>query len=142
MCAYAGSDTLALGSIRESIEVCHGNSHVGAWRFVDLLIPDHVKSVAEVMRRELSFLICASSSAVGIALFAELPLLVRLSIDDRFVAADVEDEISPPGLEDRKVRETRRVRWQIQVVVFVLGVYNFGGNGSNAGFCAGSLAVR
>jgi len=76
-----------------------------------LLIPDHVESVAEVMRQELSFLVRASPSAVGIALFVKLPLLVCLSIDDRFVAADIEDEISPPGREDREARETRRVRW-------------------------------
>jgi len=76
-----------------------------------LLISDHVESVAEVMRGELLFLVRTSPSAVGIALFAELPLLVCLSVDDRFVAADVEDEISPSGREDREARETRRVRW-------------------------------
>jgi len=76
-----------------------------------LLISDHVKSVTEVMRRELPFLVRASPSAVGIALFTGLPLLVCLSIDDRFVAADIENEISPPGREDREARETRRVRW-------------------------------
>jgi len=63
------------------------------------------------MRRELPFLVHASSSAVGIALFAELLLLVCLSIDDRFVPVDIEDEISPPGRKDRETRETRRVRW-------------------------------
>jgi len=78
---------------------------------VDLLFRNHVESIAEVMRRELSFLVRASPSAVDVALFAELPLLVCLSIDDRFVAADIEDEISPPGRKDREARETRRVRW-------------------------------
>jgi len=62
-----------------------------------LLISNHVESVAEVVRRELSFLVCASSGAVGIALLAELPLLVCLSIDDRFIATDIEDEVSSPG---------------------------------------------
>jgi len=76
-----------------------------------LLISNHVESVTEVIRRELSFLVRASTSAVGVALFAELPLLVCLSIDDRFVPADIEDEISPPGRKDREARETRRVRW-------------------------------
>jgi len=75
-----------------------------------LLISDHVESVTEVMRRELPFLVRASPGTVGIALFAELPLLVCLSIDDRFVVADIEDEISPPGWKDREARETRRVR--------------------------------
>jgi len=75
-----------------------------------LLISDHVESVTEVMRWELPFLVRTSPSTVGIALFAELPLLVCLSIDDQFVVADIEDEISPPGRKDQEVRETRRVR--------------------------------
>jgi len=94
------------------------------------------------MRQELSFLVRASPGAVGIALLAELPLLVNLSIDDRFITADIEDEVSPSGWKVREVGETWRVRWQIWVVVFVLGVYNFGGNGSIVGVCAGSLTVR
>jgi len=76
-----------------------------------LLIPDHVKSVVEVMRRELSFLVRASSGAVGNTLLAELPLLICLSIDDRFIAADIEGEVSSPGWKDREARETRRIRW-------------------------------
>ena len=76
-----------------------------------MLIPDHVKSVGEVMWRELSFLVRASSGAVGIALLAELPLLVCLSINDRLIGADIEDEISSPGWKDREARETRRIRW-------------------------------
>ena len=65
------------------------------------------------MRRELSFVVRASSGAVGIALLAELPVLVCLSIDDRFIAADIEDEVSSPGWNDREARETRRIRWQV-----------------------------
>jgi len=76
-----------------------------------LLISDHVESLTEVMRRELSFLVRASPSTVGIALFAELPLLVCLSIDDRFVVADIEDKISPLERKDQEARETQRVRW-------------------------------
>jgi len=75
------------------------------------LIPDYVESVAEVVRRELSFLVRASSGTVGIALLAELPLLVGLSIDGRFIAANVEDEVSSPGWKDREARETQRIRW-------------------------------
>ena len=63
------------------------------------------------MRREFALLVRASSGAVGIALLAELPLLVCLSIDDRFIAADIEDEVSSPGWKDREARETRRIRW-------------------------------
>ena len=63
------------------------------------------------MQWELPFLVRASPSTVGITLFAELPLLVCLSIDDRFVVANIKDEISPLGRKDREARETRRVRW-------------------------------
>jgi len=76
-----------------------------------LLISDHVESVTEVMRWELLFLVRVSPSTVSIALFTELPLLVCLSINDRFVAADIEDKISPPGRKDREARETWRVWW-------------------------------
>jgi len=63
------------------------------------------------MRRELSFLIRTSPSSISVALFSELLLLVCLSVDDRFVVADVEDKISPPGWKDQKTGKTRRVRW-------------------------------
>jgi len=76
-----------------------------------LLISYHVESVAEVMRRKLPFLICAPSGAVGIALFTELLLFVCLSIDDRFVVADIEDKISPPRWKDWKARKTRGIWW-------------------------------
>jgi len=76
-----------------------------------LLIPDHVESVGEIMRRELALLVRAPSGAVGIALLAELPLLVFFSINDRLIAADFEDEVSSPGWKDREARETRRIRW-------------------------------
>jgi len=107
-----------------------------------LLISDHVESVTEVMRRKLSFLIRASPSTVSIALFAELLLLVCFSVDDWFVVADIEDKISPPRWKDWEARKARRIRWQIQVVIFVLRVYNLGGNGPCAGVRAGSLVVR
>jgi len=93
------------------------------------------------MRRELVLLVRASSGAVGIALLAEQPLLVCFSINDRLIGADIEDEVSSPGWKDQEARETWMIRWQIQVVVLVLGVYDFSGNGPSAGVCAGSLAV-
>jgi hypothetical protein len=74
-----------------------------------LLISDHVKSVAEIMRRDLTFLVCASSGAIGVTLLAELPLLVCFSVDDRLVGADVENDVSSPGWEDRETREARRM---------------------------------
>ena len=63
------------------------------------------------MRRELPFLIRASPSTVGIALFAELLLLVYFSVDNQFIITDIEDKISPPGWKVREARETRRIRW-------------------------------
>ena len=93
------------------------------------------------MRRELALFVRASSGAVGVALLAELPLLVCFSINGRLVGADVENDISPLGWEDRESRETRRIWRQIQVVVLILGVYDFSGNGASARICTGSLAV-
>jgi len=61
------------------------------------------------MRRELAFLVCASSGTVGVALLAELPLLVCFSINSWLVGADVEKDVSSPRWEDRETRETRRI---------------------------------
>jgi len=57
----------------------------------------------------LLLLVCVSSGAIGVALLAELPLLICFSINNRFVGADVEDNISSPGRKYRETRETRRV---------------------------------
>jgi len=61
------------------------------------------------MRWNLLLLVRTSSGVIGVALLAELPLLVRFSINDRFVGADVEDNISSSRGEYRETRETRRV---------------------------------
>jgi len=119
---YTGPDALALQGVGESVQICHGDSHVRAWRLVDWLIPDHVESITEVVWRKLSFLIRAPPSTIGIALLAELLLLVGFAVDNRFIVADVKDEISSLGWKDWKTRKTWRVWWQIQVVIFVLGV--------------------
>jgi len=84
------------------------------------------------MRPELAFLVHASSGTVGVALLVELPLLVCFSINSRLIGADVENDVSSPGWEDRETRETQRIQRQIQVVVLVFGVYDFGGNGASA----------
>jgi len=76
-----------------------------------LLIPDHVESIGEIMRREFALLVRASSGAVGIALLAELPLFVCFSVNDRLIAADIENEVSSPGWKDREARETQRIWW-------------------------------
>jgi hypothetical protein len=57
----------------------------------------------------LLLLVCASSGAIGVALFAELPLVICFSINDRFVGADIEHNISSPGGKYRESVETRRV---------------------------------
>jgi len=93
------------------------------------------------MRRELAFFVRASSGAVGVALLAELPLLVCFSINSRLVGADVENDVFSPGWEDRETGETWRIWRQVQVVILVLGVYDFSGNGTSARICTGSLAV-
>jgi len=61
------------------------------------LISDQVESVAEIMRRDLTFLVRASSGAIGVTLLTELPLLVCFSINDRLVGANVENDVSSPG---------------------------------------------
>jgi hypothetical protein len=73
------------------------------------LIPDHVESVAEIMRRDLAFLVRESSGAIGVTLFTELPLLVCFSINDWLVGADIENNVSSPGWEDQETREARRM---------------------------------
>jgi len=74
-----------------------------------LLISDHVKNVAEVMRRDLTFLVRASSGAIGVTLLAELPLLVYFSVNDRLVGADVENDVSSPRWENWEAREAQRM---------------------------------
>jgi len=89
MCSYIGLDALVFWSIRESVLVCHGNGHVGAWRLIDLLIPDQVESITEVVWCKLPLLIHSPLSAIGVALFALLSLFIGFAINNRFVVADV-----------------------------------------------------
>jgi len=106
VCWIGCPSTLGIG---EPVQVCHGNRHVSAWRLVDWLIPDHIESIAEVLWRKLPFLVCSSLSRIGVALLAELLLLVGFAIENWFVVADVKDQISSPGWKDWKTRKTRRV---------------------------------
>ena len=108
MCSYIGSDALVLRSIGESIQVCHGDGHVGAWPLVDLLISDHVESIAEVVWGELPLLICSSLSTIGVAL---LSLFIGFAINNWFVIADVKNQISSSRWKDWEARKTRGVRW-------------------------------
>jgi len=106
MCSYTGPDALALWGIRESVQVCHGNSHASAWCLVDWLISDHVKSITEVVWRKLPFRIHTPPSTIGIALLAKLLLLVCFAVDNRFVIADVKDKIASPRWKDWETRKT------------------------------------
>ena len=119
---YVGSNVLIFGSIGKAIQVCHGDSHVGAWCLVDLLISDHVKSIIETMWGELLFLVCSSLGTVGVALLSLLSLLISFSINNWFIITDIENQISSSRWKDREAREPRRVWRRIQIVVFVLGV--------------------
>jgi len=119
---YVGSDVLIFGGVGKAIQVCHGDSHVGAWCLVDLLISDHVESIIEIMWGELPFLVCSSLGAVGVALLSLLSLLISFFINNWFIITDVENQVSSLWWKDWEARETRRVRWQIQIIVFVLGV--------------------
>jgi len=47
----------------------------------------------------LLLLVCAPSGAIGVALLALLPLFICFSINDRFVGADIEHNISSLGGE-------------------------------------------
>jgi len=109
--SYAGSDTLIFWGVGEPVQVRHGDSHVSAWRLIDWLVSDHVESIDEVLWRKLPFLVRSPLSTIGIALLAELLLLVGFAIDNWFVVVDVKDQISPPGWGDWKTRKTRRVWW-------------------------------
>jgi len=49
MRSYVGSSVLIFWSIWKSIEICHGNGHVGTWCLEHLLISNHVESIIKVV---------------------------------------------------------------------------------------------
>jgi len=55
----------------------------------------------------LPLLICPSLSTIDVALFALLSLFVDFAINNWFVIADVENQISSSWWNDRKVGKTR-----------------------------------
>jgi hypothetical protein len=60
-----------------------------------LLVLHHVESVIKVIQDQLPlFFTCSSLSAIGVALLALLPLLIGFSVEDWFVVADIENQIS------------------------------------------------
>ena len=88
-----------------------------------MLIPNHIKGVIKVIWDQLALLLIYSSlSPISVALFALLSLLIGFSIDDWFVIAKVENQISSSGWKNRKAGKTRGVTRDIQVIIVVLGV--------------------
>ena len=87
-----------------------------------MLVPNHIDGVVKVIGDQLSLLfVCLSLSAVSVALLTLLPLLVSFSVDDWFIVADIENQISSSRWKNREAGKTRGVRREIQVVNFVLG---------------------
>ena len=87
-----------------------------------MLVSNHIESVIEVIWDQLALLlICSSLTPISVVLLALLPLLIGFSIDDWFVVADVENQISSSGWKNQKTGKTWRVRREIQVVIVILG---------------------
>ena len=111
VCSYVGLNTLVFCGVWESVEVCHGDSHVSAWCLEYLLVPNNVEGVIKVIQDQLLLLLIYSSlSTISVALFTLLPLLVVFSIDDWFVVADIENQISSSRWKNREAGKTRGVR--------------------------------
>jgi len=76
-----------------------------------LLVPNHIDGVVKVIGDQLSLLfVCLSLSAVSVALLTLLPLLVSFSVDDWFIVADIENQISSSRWKNREAGKTRGVR--------------------------------
>ena len=68
-----------------------------------MLVPHHVESVVKVIWDQLpQFFICSSLSTISIALLALLPLLIIFFVDDWFVVADIENQISSSRWKNRE----------------------------------------
>jgi len=118
---YVNPNTLILRSVWESLEVCHGDSYISAWRLEYLLVPNHVEGVIKVIRDQLALLlICSSLSTISVALFTLLSLLLGFSVNDWFIVADIENQISLLRWKNRKSGKSRGVMWEIQVIICVL----------------------
>ena len=100
MCPYVGSNVLVFRSIEEAIQVCHGNGDIGAWCLIDLLISDHVESIAKIIWDKLLLLVCSSLGTVGVALLSLLSLFVGFAFNNWFVIADVENQVTLSGWKD------------------------------------------
>jgi hypothetical protein len=79
-----------------------------------LLVPYHVESVIKVIQDQLPLLfICLSLSTIGVALFALLPLLIAFFVDDWFVVADIENQISSSRWKNWEAGKPQGVRQEI-----------------------------
>ena len=87
-----------------------------------MLLSDHVECIIKVIWDQLPLLlICSSLGTIIVALFMLLSLFIGFTVDEWFVVADVENQIPSSRWEDRKAGKTKRVRWEIQVIILVLG---------------------
>ena len=68
-----------------------------------MLVSHHVEGVVEVVRDQLSLLFfCPSLGTIDVTLLALLSLIIGFSIEDWFVVADIEDQISSMRGKTRK----------------------------------------
>ena len=103
VCPYAGPDTLAFWRVQELIEIRHGDGYISTQGLEHLLVSHHVEGVVEVVRDQLSLLFfCPSLGTIDVTLLALLSLIIGFSIEDWFVVADIEDQISSMRGKTRK----------------------------------------
>ena len=108
VCSYAGPNVLVFWRIRESFEICHSNSHIGAWGLEHLLVSHHVESIIKIVRDQLPlllFFVRLSLGAIGVALLTLLSLIISFPIEHRFIIVHIEDQISS-GRKNWEARET------------------------------------
>jgi hypothetical protein len=61
---------------------------------------------------------------VGVTLFTKLPLLISFSHDCGLIIGDVEHHVAMSRWEPWDQRETRRVRWWIQIIFVIFEVFS------------------
>ena len=77
------------------IEILHGDSYVSAQGLEHRLVSYHVESIIEIVRDQLSLLFFYPSlGTIGVALLALLSLIIGFSIEDWFIVADIDNQIS------------------------------------------------
>jgi len=60
-----------------------------------LLVPNHIEVIIKVIWDQLALLlICSSLSTISVVLFTLVSLLIGFAVNDWFVVADIENQIS------------------------------------------------